>query len=249
MDDFQAVLVQRAFSNTIGPGEVMIAMSIPPESQPATSKIRICLKLGTILSLILVLHYGGQAIIERLDVQIWPMHENIMISVVWICIGLYVLSMTLPFVPGIEMGLALMTMFGVAGVAVVYLCTLVSLTLSFAIGRLIPLELFSRFLGWLHLHKARNLVLQLAPLEPEETLPLLLSSSPSKIVPYLVKHRYLLIALALNLPGNVLIGGGGGIGLIAGMSRLYPFPKFLLLISLAITPVPMLFLAGLLPVK
>jgi hypothetical protein len=35
---------------------------------------------------------------------------------------------------------------------------------------------------------------------------------------------------------------GGGIGLIAGMSRLFPFPKYLLLVCVAITPVPLLFL-------
>jgi hypothetical protein len=57
-----------------------------------------------------------------------------------------------------------------------------------------------------------------------------------------------MIAIALNLPGNALIGGGGGIGLISGMSRLYPFPKYILLVSLAITPLPLLLLAGKLPV-
>jgi len=51
----------------------------------------------------------------------------------------------------------------------------------------------------------------------------------------------------LNPPGNALIGGGGGIGLIAGMSRLYPFPKYILLASIAITPLPLLFLTGRLP--
>jgi hypothetical protein len=55
-----------------------------------------------------------------------------------------------------------------------------------------------------------------------------------------------MIAAALNLPGNALIGGGGGIGLIAGMSRLYPYPKYILFVALAITPLPILFLAGLL---
>jgi len=72
----------------------------------------------------------------------------------------------------------------------------------------------------------------------------LLSIAPSKFVPYLLKHRYLIIAGALNLPGNVIIGGGGGIGLIAGMSGLCPFPKYILFVSLAITPLPILFLAG-----
>ena len=50
------------------------------------------------------------------------------------------------------------------------------------------------------------------------------------------------LAVLFNVPGNTIIGGGGGIGLIAGMSRLFPFPKFVLLVCLAITPVPLLFL-------
>jgi hypothetical protein len=150
--------------------------------------------------------------------------------------------MALPFVPGIELGLALMIMLGPPGVFLVYLCTLVSLSLSFAIGRLISLKAFARFLGWLHLHKARDLMLKLEPLDPQEKFDVLLKSAPSKIVPLLLKHRYLVIALMLNLPGNALIGGG--IGLIAGMSRLYSFPRYLLLVSVAITPLPLLFVAG-----
>ena len=90
-------------------------------------------------------------------------------------------------------------------------------------------------------------MLQLEPLNSEEKLDFLLSTAPSKAIPYLLKHRYLMIAVTLNLPGNVLIGGGGGIGLIAGMSRLCPFPKYILFVSLAITPLPILFLAGKLP--
>jgi hypothetical protein len=43
----------------------------------------------------------------------------------------------------------------------------------------------------------------------------------------------------LNLPGNALLGGGGGIGLIIGMSRLIPFHKYLLLIAVAVAPVPL----------
>jgi hypothetical protein len=170
-----------------------------------------------------------------------------MITALWFSVAVYVLWMAMPFVPGIELGLALMVMLGPKGVVLVYLCTLLSLSLSFAIGRLIPLKVFSRFLGWLHLHKAQNLLLQLEHLNSEEKLDLLLGTAPSKVIPFLLKHRYLMIAVTLNLPGNALIGGGGGIGLIAGMSRLYPFPKYILFVSLAITPLPILFLAGKLP--
>jgi len=39
----------------------------------------------------------------------------------------------------------------------------------------------------------------------------------------------------------------GGIGLIAGVSNLCPFPKYILFVGLAITPLPILFLLSTLP--
>lgn len=216
--------------------------------QPAeTPKVKRFFKISLLVGFLLLLNYGGSLVVEQIEFQVWPEHERLMITVLWLAIGVYVLWMALPFVPGIELGLALMVLLGSKGIILVYLCTLLSLSLSFTIGSLIPLRSFARFLGWLHLYKARNLVLQLEPLTPEEKLDFLLRSAPSKVIPFLVKHRYLMIAIALNLPGNALIGGGGGIGLISGMSGLYPFPKYLLLVSLAITPIPLLLLAGKLP--
>ena len=213
-----------------------------------TPKIRRFLKISLIVGFLVLVNYGGSLVVEQINFQLWPEHEHLMITVLWFAIVVYVLWMAIPFVPGIELGLALMIMLGTRGIVLVYLCTLLSLSLSFIIGRLIPLHGFARFLGWLHLHKVQDLVLQLEPLNSEEKLNFLLRSAPSKVIPFLLKHRYLTIAIALNLPGNALIGGGGGIGLITGMSRLYPFPKYILLVSLAITPLPILLLAGKLPV-
>lgn len=209
-----------------------------------TPKLKMVVKILLLVGFLLFVNYGGGRIISQLNFQLWPEHENMIITALWLSIGIYILWMALPFVPGIELGLALMIMLGPQGVILIYLCTLLSLSLSFAIGRLIPLTIFARFLGWLHLHKARDLMLKLEPLNPQEKFDVLLTSAPSKILPFLLEHRYLVIALLLNLPGNALIGGGGGIGLIAGMSRLYSFPRYLLLVSLAITPLPLLFLAG-----
>ena len=213
-----------------------------------TPKIRRFLKISLIVGFLVLLNYGGSLVVEQINFQLWPEHEHLMIRVLWFAIVVYVLWMAIPFVPGMELGLALMIMLGTRGIVLVYLCTLLSLSLSFTIGRLIPLHGFARFLGWLHLYKAQDLVLQLEPLNFEEKLNFLLRSAPSKVIPFLLKHRYLTSAIALNLPGNALIGGGGGIGLITGMSRLYPFPKYILLVSLAITPLPILLLAGKLPV-
>ena len=222
-------------------------MSEAAPAPAATPKLKLLFKVLLLIGFLLVLNYGGNRVVEQINFQLWPEHEHLMITALWFCILVYVLWMALPFVPGIELGLALMVMLGAKGVVLVYLCTLLSLSLSFAIGRLIPLKNFARFLGWLHLAKAHDLVLKLEPLDPEEKLDFLLGTAPSRVVPYLLRHRYFMIAIILNLPGNALIGGGGGIGLVAGMSRLYPFPKYLLLVGLAITPLPLLFLAGKLP--
>jgi len=223
-------------------------MSEVRQAPAETPKIRRFFKLSLIVGFLVLLNYGGSLLVEQINFQLWPEHEHLMITVLWFAIVVYVLWMALPFVPGIELGLALMVLLGARGVVLVYFCTLLSLSLSFTIGRLIPLNSFARFLGWLHLYKAQDLVLQLEPLNSEEKLDFLLKSAPSKAIPFLLRHRYLMIAIALNLPGNALIGGGGGIGLISGMSRLYPFPKYILLVSLAITPLPLLLLAGKLPI-
>ena len=222
-------------------------MSEARRKSAETPKIRRFFKISLIVGFLVLVNYCGSLVVEQINFQFWPEHERLMITALWFAIVFYVLWMALPFVPGIELGLALMVLLGTRGVVLVYLCTLLSLSLSFTIGRLIPLNSFARFMGWLHLYKARDLVLQLEPLDSEEKLDFLLRSAPSKVIPFLVKHRYLMIAIALNLPGNALIGGGGGIGLISGMSRLYPFPKYILLVSLAIMPLPLLLLAGKLP--
>lgn len=155
----------------------------------------------------------------------------------------YVLLLAVPFLPGIEVGLMLMALLGTKGIVLVYLCTILALSFSFLFGRFLPARYLARVLGWFHLCRARDLVTALEPLPPEERIRFLLRSAPSRIVPLLLRRRYLIVGALFNLPGNVLIGGGGGIGLIAGMSRLFPFPKYLLLVCVAITPGPLLFLA------
>jgi hypothetical protein len=210
----------------------------------AAPKLERIFKLALLVGFLLGLNYGGSWVVEQINFQLWPEHEHLIITALWFSIGLYILWMAMPFVPGIELGLALMVMLGPRGVLLVYLCTLLSLSLSFAIGRLIPLNVFARLVGWLHLRKSKALILQLEPLNSEQKLDFLLQTAPSRIVPFLVKHRYLMVALVLNLPGNALIGGGGGIGLIAGMCGMFPFHKYVLLVGIAITPLPLLFFAG-----
>jgi len=82
--------------------------------------------------------------------------------------------MAVPFMPGIEMGIMIMMMFGRPGILLVYLCTLLALTLSFLAGRHLPPRILARVFDWFHLDRARDLVMDLAPLGSEKRLHLLL---------------------------------------------------------------------------
>jgi hypothetical protein len=234
LDNPQGVLVQ----GDIGKELIMLVTRQP---MAATARIKLLLKIAIIVGIAALLNYGGHLVVGRIEFQLWPEHDHMVVTMFWFSVAAYVLLMALPFAPGIELGLALMMVLGPRGVVLVYVCTLLSLSLSFMVGRLIPLEVFARFLGWLHLKNARDLLIRIGPLDSEQKLNCLLNTAPPRIIPFLLKHRYLLVAFILNLPGNALVGGGGGIGVIAGMSGLYPFLRYLLLIGMAILPLPLFF--------
>ena len=59
-----------------------------------------------------------------------------------------------------------------------------------------------------------------------------------------LQHRYVVLAVLLNLPGNVVLGGGGGLAMMAGLSRLFHPLPFVLTVLLAVLPVPLAFYLG-----
>jgi len=206
------------------------------------SSIGLAAKIALLVGILLFLNYAIGWFAKLLAFQMWPRHVTMALFALIASVVSYTILLAIPFLPGIEVGLMLMAMLGVKGIILVYFCTILALSLSFLFGRLLPPRYLARALGWFHLNKARDLVLDLAPLDEEDRLRFLLQRAPSRFVPFLLRHRYLVIAVLFNLPGNALIGGGGGIGMIAGMSRLFPFPKYVFLVGVAIMPGPILFL-------
>jgi hypothetical protein len=65
-------------------------------------------------------------------------------------------------------------------------------------------------------------------------------------VAWLGAHRYLALAICLNVPGNAVVGGGGGLALLCGLSRQFDGRRFALTIALAVSPLPLLILTGIL---
>jgi hypothetical protein len=199
-------------------------------------------KLGVIVIVLLLANIGVSHIIDSLGLQIWPEYMEIVDRVVLIGILLYICLMAIPFLPGVEIGLTLMIVLGPKGVLIVYGCTLVALIVAFVIGRAIPAHLLVGLLQWLHLARAATLIDNFNQVPAKDRLSYLIDGSNLKSFRSLLEHRYLILAVLFNLPGNALIGGGGGIAMAAGMSRLYPLPIYIFVVATAILPIPLFFL-------
>lgn len=154
---------------------------------------------------------------------------------------LFVLTSALPFVPGAEIGLGLLLLFGAPLAFLVYACMVTALVIAFLIGRMVPCTYLAALFAYVRFNRAANLVEQMGTISAQERLDLLMERAPSRLIPMLLKHRYLAIMLAFNLPGNTVIGGGGGIAMVAGMSGVFTFGWFLLAVVVAIAPVPLFF--------
>jgi len=154
----------------------------------------------------------------------------------------------LPFVPSVEMGLLMMAVFGRDGAVAAWLATVAGLSMAYAAGRYMPVDWVIR---WLDRHR-------LLPADRDPARPLLaelrdrLRLSGRKwhrVAAFLLRHRYLLVAALINMPGNSVLGGGGGIALTCGFARLYRWPWFVATVALASLPIPLLVFLGLAPVE
>ncbi len=199
---------------------------------------RIVAKLTCLVLLLVAANLAVHEIAGAMDFQIRAGNEDMVHRTIMLTAALYAVLLAIPFVPGAEIGLAMITMLGPPIAFLVYVCTVAGLCLSFLAGRLVPLSGLIGLADYLSLRRTSKLLEQIEPLDRQERLSFLASRAPNRFVPLLLRYRYLALAVAFNVPGNFLIGGGGGIALIAGASRLYSLPVFFLTIMLAVAPVP-----------
>ncbi|MDO3720656.1 hypothetical protein QVZ43_02910 [Marinobacter sp. chi1] len=199
-------------------------------------------KLSLLVGVIFAGNLLTSGIIDGIEMDIRPSNEPLLHQIIMISMAAYILLMAIPFVPGVEIGLALMMILGPKIVPLVYVCTLISMYLAFFIGRLVPEKSIINFLREIRLVRAAAFLESFSGLSADQRLRRLSDRSPKRWVPWLLKHRYLTLMLAINLPGNMILGGGGGLALIAGMSRIFAFNRYLLLVAIAISPVPLVLL-------
>ena len=141
-------------------------------------------------------------------------------------LALYTLLLAIPFVPGIELALILLLLFGEKWVFFIYFATIIGLTLSFYAGRTLRNKHGIDPSEWSYI---KTLFKKL-----KETP----GSTSNSRLGSLVKSPILSLAILLNMPFNTAIGGGGGIAFGCGLASGYSLKSFLAGVSLATLPFP-----------
>lgn len=152
----------------------------------------------------------------------------------------YALLIAVPFVPGVEVGLTLMAMEGPWIAPWIYCATVVGLSLAFALGESVSYQRLHAVLADLHMRRACLLIELIQSLDKVDRLALLSKRAPKWARPFVSRFRYVVMALLINLPGNSILGGGGGLMFVAGFSRLFHAMPMIGVIVLAVSPVPLL---------
>ncbi len=166
-------------------------------------------------------------------------NERLMIGMLSLVLLGYALLIAVPFMPGIEIGISLLMLQGASIAPFVYAATVLGLLFAFLAGRLVPYAWVRTTLQDLRWRSARDFIEKLEPMDQEERLTHLSKRLPQFLRPALKAGRYVLLACLLNVPGNAVIGGGGGIAFIAGFSRLFRPSWTAAAIALGVLPVPL----------
>ena len=201
--------------------------------------IRLVAKFLAILCVILFATWASHYIRDALSLEIMPRYEQGVHRAVTLGTIAYVGLLALPFVPGAEIGIALLTSFGSAIAPLVYVATVVAMMLAYIVGLLLPTALLVKLLRFLRMRKAADLIGRAAALPVEDRMALLMEAAPPHVVRIALKRRYVALAIAVNLPGNVVVGGGGGIMMMAGLSGIFTPVPTLIAIVIGVSPVPL----------
>jgi len=211
----------------------------PARTASGPTPLSIALRIVALIAVVVVATWGAHLIRDALDLTIMPDNEQTVHRAIMLGALAYIGLLALPFVPGAEIGIAMLTAFGAAIAPLVYGATVLAMLLAYSVGCLLPITSLARLLAVLRMRRAADLVARAAPLSRDARLAMLLDGTPPRTVALALRHRYLALALAVNTPGNAVIGGGGGIMMMAGLSGVFaPWPT-VLTIAVAVSPVPL----------
>ncbi|MDJ1007042.1 MAG: hypothetical protein QNJ13_04385 [Paracoccaceae bacterium] len=212
-----------------------------PEDLPRwrTAVPRLLLRLAIVVAAAMVLAWAMDWATGEADAVAEDISTGMMFGAIAFFLLIYACLIAVPFVPGIEIGVALLVMRGDTVAPYVYLATVLGLLLAYAAGQNLSYRSLHRLFADLRLHRACRLIERTETMDRTARLGELRAALPDWLAPLAVGGRYVMLALLLNLPGNGLIGGGGGIALAAGLTRVFAPAATVATIALAVLPVPL----------
>lgn len=170
-----------------------------------------------------------------------PMSEPFIHRILMSALLVFVFAAAIPFVPGAEIGFALLLIFGGKASLVVYAGMVGALLLSFCVARFVPLRAISEIARWLRLKRITSFVTEIETSPAQDRAELVASKLTGRLGQAMLRNKYVLLVLLLNAPGNSVLGGGGGLAFMAGISGLYRFWPYLISVLIAVAPFPLLF--------
>ena len=215
--------------------------SHPSKTLPTPPPLRVAvgrtlLRIGALLAVVLALHRmmsWSEAWITSNGFS-WAMPGLTLVMLL-----IYALLIAIPFVPGVEIGLSVLVISGPEVAPAVWLATTLGLSFAYIAGCKVPYRWLHKTFLDMHLTGACRLLERFEALTPEKRVAFLQNSLPTRFGTWMVKYRYLALAILINIPGNSLIGGGGGIAMLSGLSGVFRIHFTLLTIALATLPVPL----------
>ncbi|WP_439525795.1 hypothetical protein [Roseovarius mucosus] len=214
------------------------AHNAPPPAPPPvkTGLLRTVIRLAALAVLALAMHHvfvwAEGYILE--NEQGWAMPGFLVMALL-----VYAVLIAIPFVPGIEIGLMVLAAGGGDIAPLVWLATASGLTLAYMVGGKVPYRWLHRVLLDLHLLRACRLLEEFQTLSPAERATYISAQLRGRYLDWIVRYRYLHLAALINVPGNSIIGGGGGIAFVSGLSGIFRAPLAILTLFVATAPVPL----------
>lgn len=184
---------------------------------------------------------AGEMLLDFAIPEMRPMNEPLIHRIVMGALLVFVLAAAIPFVPGAEIGFALLLIFGGKASPIVYAGMVCALLLSYCVGRFVPLPPLSSLARWLGLTRVAGFTGELADTPAEARGALVSSRLSGRFGRTVLRNRYVVLVVLLNTPGNSVLGGGGGLAFTAGVSGLYRFWPYLLCVLIAVAPIPLAF--------
>jgi len=221
-----------------------VCLSLPVVPNPGPRGIAVVF----VWSALLVLgHSVSHESFHEVQASLSSMRDQVGVLGLILVAGVYALALAMPFVPGVELGLLIIALFGKTGAVTAYLATIAGLSLAFTAGRLLPDDAIRVLLDRVGIDRSReHMDSRMQGIFSESSVGGSLSRRLGRLM---LQHRHVTLAICLNFPGNSVAGGGGGLALLCGMSGQFRWRGFVLTTAVAALPLPLLVLSGVIDVQ